>query len=199
MEIKKGQKIFISSTAYDLLDVRAELKHIIPIWGFDILAHENSVFPKHMGLHSHDVCLEAVAECDIFLLIIGGRYGNLYRGVNTDYSNNKKWSVTRCEADKAFKSNKGFITFVRDNVWNERKSYNEFLRKGNSSNIFPPAHVDNIEIFEFLNDINRRDKDNWIVSFNNSVELKEHLKGWLTGETSDIFSAAHFRIYDTNY
>jgi hypothetical protein len=195
MEIKKGQKIFISSTAYDLIDVRAELRHTIPIWGFVGLGHEDPGFPKPLGIHSHDVCLEAVSKCDIFLLIVGSRYGNIYAGTNPDYIA-RRWSITRCEADVAYKSGKGFMTYVRDNVWNERKSYNEYLKRGNTADNFPYTHVKNTEIFEFLNDINRRSQDNWIEVFNNSVQLKDLLKGRLTGETSDVFNSAHFRIYD---
>ncbi len=195
MEIKKGQKIFISSTAYDLIDVRAELLHVIPKWGFVAIGHEDPGFPRPFGKHSHDVCIEAVGKCDIFLLIVGDRYGNIYAGSNPDYIG-KNWSITRCEADVAHKSGKGFITYVRDNVWNERKSYNEYQKKGNPSESFPHSHVKNTEIFEFLNDVNRRRKDNWIDVFNNSIQLKEHLKGRLTGETSDIFNSTHFRIYN---
>ncbi len=195
MKIKKGQKIFISSTAYDLIDIRAELRFVIPNWGFVALGHEDPGFPKLFGIHSHDVCLEAVGKCDIFLLIVGGRYGNLYAGSNPDYAG-KEWSITRCEADIAYKDGKGFITYVRDNVWNERKSYNKSLRGGNPSEKFIHSNVDNPKIFEFLNEINGRDSDNWIDEFNNSVRLKEHLKGRLTGETSDIFNSTHFRMYD---
>jgi len=194
MEIKKGQKIFISSTAYDLIDVRAELRHVIPALGFVALAHEDPGFPKPLGIHSHDVCLEAVGKCDIFLLIVGGRYGNVYAGSNSDYIGNN-WSITRCEADTAYKAGKGFIIYVRDNVWHERKSYNDFLKKGNHPKKFNCSYVDNCEIFEFLNEVNHRGEGNWIEAFNNSVQLKEHLTGWLTGEKTDVFNATYFNIY----
>lgn len=195
MEIKKGQKIFISSTAYDLIDVRAELCHAIPNWDHIALAHENPGFPKPLDKHSHDICLEAASNCDIFLLIVGSRYGNVYAGSNPDYIG-KNLSITRCEADVAYKSGIGFMTYVRDIVWHERKQYNDFIKRGGIKEAYPCLIAENAEIFEFLNDINRRSTSNWIETFNNSVQLKEHLNGWLTGKTSDVFNSSHFRIYD---
>ena len=196
MEIQKGQKIFISSTAYDLIDVRAELLHAIPKWdGFQALAHEAPGFPIPFGLHSHDVCLKAVMDCDIFLLIVGGRYGGVYSGNEAKYKD-KGWSITRCEADIAVNANKKFLTFVRENVWNERKSYNTHLKAGKLPEHFNNSFVDNTDIFDFLNEVNHKIRDNWIHPFDNSVQLKNHLKGRLTGETTDIYSSSHFKIYD---
>lgn len=193
MEIKKGQKIFISSTATDLIDIRAELLHIIPKWGFVALGYEEPGFPKPLGINPHDICLKAVDKCDILLLIIGGKYGSLYEGIDPNYRD-KGLSITRCEADLAYKSGKGFITFIRDTVWNEWKSYNSFLIKGNSSESFPLFYVDDYRIFEFIDETVKRKK--YIDPFNNSVQLKEYLKGQLTGESSDIFNSAYFRLYD---
>ena len=193
MEIAKGQKIFVSSTVYeDLFDLRAELLHTIPTWGYVPLAHENPDFPAPSAKHSHDACLEVVGECDVFLLVIGSRYGNIYAGANPTYIGTK-WSVTRCEADLAFKLGKECLTFVRDTVWDERKSYNAHLKRGGEAKTFTPVHAKDTEVFEFLNEINRRERANWIRAFNTSVDLKALLLARLTGERADIFSSGHFK------
>ncbi len=197
MKIQKGQKIFISSTAYDLIDVRAELLLSLSQWGFEALGHEIPGFPIPLGMHSHDVCLAAVKQCDIFLLIIGGRYGNTYAGNNHPQYRDNNWSITRCEANLAYNEGKGFLTYVRDKVWNERKSYNDFVKSGKPSEDFTCSYVNNPAIFEFINEVNRRIHDNWIQVFNNSVQLKDHLRGRLTGETIDIFRLNYFGIYDS--
>jgi len=72
---------------------------------------------------------------------------------------------------------------------------NDFLKKGNHPKKFNCSYVDNCEIFEFLNEVNHRGEGNWIEAFNNSVQLKEHLTGWLTGEKTDVFNATYFNIY----
>ncbi len=172
MKIKKDQKVFISSTAYDLIDLRAEVIEALTQWGFITLNHESPNFPVPQGLSSHDICLEAVKQCDIFLLIIDSRYGNRYMGNYDNYKSKSNWSVTRCEADLAFSLNKGNHTFARMPVFHERKSYSDHIKKFGNADHFVPAHVDKVEVLEFLDDIHKRlitvGRDNFITPFSDT-------------------------------
>ena len=64
------KKVFISSTCFDLKDLRAELAISLKEWGYTPIWNESPDFPKKPGLHSHDQCLDVVENCDIYLLII---------------------------------------------------------------------------------------------------------------------------------
>ena len=195
MNIHEIKKIFISSTAYDLIDLRAEVVNALSQWGLQTVNHENPDFPIPSGMHSHDVCLEAVKQSDIFMLIIDERYGGVYTGQDPQYQD-KNLSITRCEANVAYHNKKKFHAFVRDNVWNERKTYNNLKANGKIDG-FIPSHVDNIATFEFINEIVRRDRDNWVTPFMHSVELKKIIKGRLSiGKAVDIFSLDYYKSED---
>lgn len=165
-----GKKVFISSTCFDLKDLRAELAEALKEWGYLPIWSESPNFPKKHGLHSHDVCLDTVRECDIFLLIIDKRYGSTYAG--NKYPK-KDISITQYEAEIAFQENKDTYIFVRDEVWNERFIYKKNLEAGSQ---IKPCYVDDLRVFEFIDFIDNQPRDNWIETFKNSVELKEKLK-----------------------
>src|SRR5688500_16803337 len=68
-------RVFISSTWYDLRYIRENLKYFIRSIGYDpVLSEDGSVFydPRRQV---QDACLVEVPNCQIFVLIIGGRYG----------------------------------------------------------------------------------------------------------------------------
>lgn len=69
-------KIFISSTCFDLSQVRKDLKEGIEAMGHIPILSENKDFPVNPSLNSAENCIEAVRNnADILVLIIGGSYG----------------------------------------------------------------------------------------------------------------------------
>lgn len=180
-----GKKVFISATSHDLKDLRAEVAKKLEEWGYEPIGHELPDFPVKRGLHSHDVCLDNVKECDIYLLIIGSRYGGTYSGNKYE---KKDISITWYETAIAFQEGKRVLCFVREEVWNERATYKHNLKDGNT---IEPFHVDNPRVFEFIDYINRLPRDNWIDRFQNSVDLKEKLMKKL--EVKDIYSLPYFK------
>lgn len=139
-------------------------------WGYLPIWNDSPYFPKKHGLHSHDICLDAVKECDLYLLIIDKRYGGNYSG---DKYPKENISITWYETKIAFQEKKEIYSFVRDEVWNERPTYKKNLKNGV---LIKPHHVDNPKVFEFIDFIVHQPKDNWIDTFKNSVKLKEKLK-----------------------
>lgn len=71
---------FLGSTSNDLQDVRAELRELIPKLGFDLICFEDPNFKKLTDKHRHDMCLDNVPDCDIYVLIIDERFGEDYEG-----------------------------------------------------------------------------------------------------------------------
>lgn len=172
------KKVFICSTSFDLIDTRAEISQALLNWGYEPKFFESPDFPVKKGLHSHDVCLDAIKECDIFLLIIGSRYGGIYQGKK--YPEMNELSITRAETRVALDKGLEFRTFIRNNIWNERATYKSNLKSNIKIN---PFHADDIKVFEFIDEIVHRVRDNWIYQFENSVEFKEKLEKMLVPES----------------
>lgn len=168
------KKVFICSTSFDLEDARAEIRNALLNWGYQPILFESPDFPVEKGLHSHDVCLDAVKECDIFLLIIGSRYGGIYHGKK--YPEMNELSITRAESRVALDEGLEFKTFIRDDIWNERPTYKHNLKLGNKIDLF---HAKDSKVFDFIDEITQRVHDNWIYQFENSVKLKDKLEKML--------------------
>ncbi|MCC6652202.1 MAG: DUF4062 domain-containing protein [Candidatus Eisenbacteria bacterium] len=166
-------KVFLSSTAHDLTDLRAEVAEHLRRSGFEVLHHESPEFPKPAGLHSHDVCLAAVKDCDVYVLVVGRRYGGTYAG---SAHPKKDISITWYESEIAFASGKLVLAFVRDTVWNERPAYKRHLAEGVE---YHPVHVDDVRVFEFVEWLVKRRHDNWLDTFRDSVELRAQLRARL--------------------
>jgi len=192
-------KIFISSTTYDVEDIRLITIEALKNRGHEVIYHESPTFPVKLNLHSHDVCLETIKEVDLVVCIIQSRYGGLYKGNNpTQFSDieieikgktkkgtNKKQtvkipkdrlSITWCELYIAEQNKIPIITFVKKAVSDEKETRrrNQFLSS------FQPAHVDDAKIFDLIDWITKKPVNNWIVIYNNIIDYKDYLQKWIT-------------------
>ena len=69
--------IFVSSTCYDLSQIRNDIKQCILELGHNPILSELKEFPVNPNLSNAENCINAVKnEADIFVLIIGNKYGS---------------------------------------------------------------------------------------------------------------------------
>jgi hypothetical protein len=69
-------RVFISSTYYDLKYVRSSLELFIDSLGFDSVLSEHGDVAYAPDKALDESCYREVQNCDIYVLIIGGRYGS---------------------------------------------------------------------------------------------------------------------------
>ena len=69
-------RVFVSSTHYDLKYLRSSLEALVESLGFDAILSEKSAITYDPDTHLDESCYRAASEADIFVLIIGGRYGS---------------------------------------------------------------------------------------------------------------------------
>ena len=160
-------KVFLSSTCYDLRDLRAEIEAFFKAKpGTTTFLSDRTNFPVNAGKHRHDVCIENVANCDLFILVIDKRFGaSYYKDANI--------SITWAEFNMAVESKCQICVFIRTEIWIERQIYKNNL--GNNITI-APSFVDNTKTFEFIDKIQSHEKGIWIDFFENSVQIKERLQ-----------------------
>lgn len=82
--------IFVSSTCYDLSQIRNDIKQCIIDLGHTPILSEQKDFPIDPQLSSTENCINAVKnEADIFVLIIGNKYGSVLKSgqsiTNTEF------------------------------------------------------------------------------------------------------------------
>ena len=109
-------KVFVCSTSYDLLDVRAEVCELIKRLGYEAVAFEHPrFFAAAQDGARHDKCVSQAGKADALVAIIDQRYGAPYMG--TEFYPGEKISMTWAEVRCALQNGVPVACFVRDKTW----------------------------------------------------------------------------------
>jgi hypothetical protein len=185
-------RVFISSTCYDLKYIRENLRYFVRTLGYEpILSEDGSVF-YNPSQHTHDACLTEIPNSQLFVLIIGGRYGGKYH-----LSDN---SITNAEYREAIRLKIPVFALVENAVYNEHHLYQR--NKNNSeidlSKLKFPA-VDSLKIFEFVDEVRSNAVNNAIVPFRDFGDIESYLRQQWAGMMFDFLSTKNEsrRVADT--
>jgi hypothetical protein len=160
-------RVFVSSTCYDLKYIRENLKYFINNLGYEsILSEEGDVF-YNPNQHTHNACISEIQTCQIFVLIIGGRYGGKYL--------QEEKSITNKEYEEAVNQKIPVFTLIEKNVWNEHLVYQKNKNNANSDGIIYPS-VDDIKIFSFIDEVRKNNINNAIYPFGDFHDIESYLK-----------------------
>ena len=101
-------RIFISSTYYDLKNVRADLERYIGDRGFEPVLNERGQIPYGNEKRLEEYCYEEIEHCDILVSIIGGRFG-------AD-SSHEPHSISQMELKTAIEKTRPVYVFVERQI-----------------------------------------------------------------------------------
>lgn len=157
--------IFVSSTCYDLNQIRLDLGKFIETIGCDPVLSELKTFPVIPEAGTIEACLDAVNQrADIFILVVGGRYGS-----QTD--NGK--SITNLEYLQAKAKGIPVYVFVLKSILHNMPPW-----KDNPEADFSSV-VDSVKLFEFVESL-QDSGEGWVFSFENAQDIIEVLKKQLS-------------------
>ena len=160
-----GVNIFISSTCYDLSQVRQDLRDFISGLGYNPMMSEQNDFPIDPQLDNWENCINAVKKyADIFVLIIGNRYGAVGETGK---------SITNTEYLTAVQKGIPIYTFSLKQMTTLLPMWER-----NPDADYSYA-VDNPKIFEFLADV-RQKSGRWNFEFENAQDIKDTLRKQLS-------------------
>lgn len=158
-------RIFISSTCYDLSQIRQDLKDSIAAMGHIPVMSEDKEFPVNPMASTAENCIEAVKkEADIFVLIIGNRYG---------YKLESGQSITNTEFLTAVQKGIPIYTFTLKSMIHVLP-----LWKKNPGADYSD-YVDDTKVFEFIEDV-RSKRGLWNFEFDNAQDIIDILKSQLS-------------------
>jgi len=163
MNIISAPCVMVSSTYYDLRQIRTDLEQFIKSdLGYQPLLSEYSSFPVDPDKKTVENCKARVKEqADIMVLVIGGRYGHV--------DNRSKKSVTNLEYLSARIKGIPIYVFVDKKILVALP-----LWEKNPDGDFSSA-VDNPQVFEFINEIRTKDKF-WTFDFETAQDIIETLR-----------------------
>ncbi|MGL5126547.1 MAG: DUF4062 domain-containing protein [Fusobacteriaceae bacterium] len=191
-------RIFISSTCFDLQEIRGNIRQFIRDFGYDPIMSEFGDIFYDFDAHVQDSCIEGIKSSDFYILIIGDYYGSLYHKANSK----KPDSVTLKEFSNALNLDKPKMIFINKFVEYDYRNYRRFLDnkyKEEFSKNEEKIILEKIEskkqevkeqfdksypfpkdsyrfIFYFLDKINDLEVGNAYHKFETSFEIKDILK-----------------------
>jgi hypothetical protein len=153
--------VFISSTCYDLSQVRLDLKRSIEDLGLEPIISESFTFPVNPNADAVQNCLQVVKErADIFVLILGGRYGS---------PTGSGRSVTNLEYLEAKAKGVPVYVFVTKAILQLLPVW-KTNRDGDFSTV-----VDTVKLFEFVEEV-RNANNHWVFGFEEASHISETLR-----------------------
>lgn len=174
--------MFVSSTCYDLSQIRLDLKRFIEGQGYDAVISESSAFPVNPQATAVENCINAVRDrADILVLIVGTRYGSTPVGEGDRSITNLEYLEARA---------KGIPIYV---FMSKELVHSLAVWRKNKQNDFSSI-VDNPKVFEFADhlrteskgwafdfneaaDIERTLRQQWAILFNDAMEIRKRVQG----------------------
>lgn len=157
-------RIFVSSTYYDLKHVREIIREFIEDLGYESVLSEFSDIFYRPGDTVQNSCLREISSCDIFIVIVGKRYGSCFSGDSL--------SITHREYIEAQNQSIPIYSFVDLDVLHDY----EFHKKNPDSDRYNYRVVEDKGIFRLIKDIQKASTDNALISFISIADILQHLK-----------------------
>ena len=157
-------RVFISSTYYDLKNVRADLERYINDRGFDPVLNERGQIPYNNKEKLEEYCYKEIENCDILISIIGGRHGSS--------STHDPYSISQKELKTAIDLGRPVYIFVEKSVLAEYETY----KKNKESKDIEYAAVDNVAIYKFMDEVFSFPINNQVAPFETSSEITVYLQ-----------------------
>lgn len=179
-------RVFVSSTFYDLKYIRSAIEQFIVQMGYDPVLFEKGDIAFMHDKALEESCYHEIELCDIFVMVIGGRYGAISDSHRSTGNGEKEQdivsrfkSITEREYEQARKKDIPIYIFVEAGVYSE---YNTFQK--NRDKEINYAFVDDRRVFELIESILKEKRNNLVREFHRV----EDITNWLRDQWSGVFS-----------
>lgn len=180
-----GKKVFVSSTCYDLIDLRAELEVFLRKQGYSPVFSDSATsdFQVLPDRDSIETCLMNVRACDVFVMILSQRYGPSLGGTGYD-----DISATHLEYRTAKEQEKDIFVYIRDRLLNDYDHWKDQQRPTTFQSRWLPKEQDLrlLPLIDEHSELVIGNRSNWRQAFKSSVDLKEFLFKDLRTNRPDI-------------
>lgn len=180
-------RVFVSSTYYDLKYIRASLENFIDSLGYEAILSEKGSIAYTPDAPLDESCYREVRNADIFVLIIGGRYGTEKSESKGDLPReffDKYDSITKTEYLNAVEKDIPVYILIDKAVYAEYQTYQR--NKDNKDITY--AHVDSVNIFALIEEILAKRRNNPMQTFDRYAEMEAWLRDQWAGLFRDLLT-----------
>lgn len=162
-------RIFISSTYYDLRNIRSDLERYIKERNYDPILNEKGHIPYSNRERLEEYCYKEIENCDILISIIGGRFGS------TAFDGGG-YSISQKELRTALDKGKQVYIFIEKAVLHEYRTYDQNKDNLEIINAMKFSAVDNVNIYKFLEEVFSLPINNQYTGFETSNDIIQYLQ-----------------------
>lgn len=187
--------IFISSTDYNLKDLRAELASFLNGLGYRPILSSAQGFPDNSpNLEPWESCIPVLDKSFVMILVIDGKYGSKFSWPNIKEWQDKRMSPTHGEYFYAHSQHKRMLVFIRAEVMTYYQSYRNTLKKHRGDitetkkvlDFTLPDYID-FEVLQFIDQVKTTKPIPWIKEFNDVTDIKNEVQRKMLNELAELF------------
>lgn len=162
-------RVFISSTYYDMKQVRNNIGDFIKSLGYEAVMHERSGVAYTQNDPLEEDCYHELVGCDIIVSIIGNHFGT--------QSSDGNLSITMRELQTAIKAKKKIYVFISNDVFIENRTY----RRNKDNENFQSAYTDDVKIHKYIAELMDTVRNHVITPFDTTDQIISVLKSQFAG------------------
>jgi hypothetical protein len=188
--------IFISSTDYNLKDLRAELARFLSELGYKPFLSSAEGFPDNSPtLEPWESCIPVLEKCFVVILVIDGRYSTALKWPNyKEYFEDKKIAPTHGEYIFAHRNKKRMLVFIRKSLMPHYQSYRTVMEKCDNDKekaeqMLGPTLPDYVtfQTLDFINEVKTTKPIPWINEFEDITSVKREIQKKMLNELAELF------------
>jgi hypothetical protein len=187
--------IFISSTDYNLKDLRAELARFLKDLGYNPILSSAEGFPDSSpDLEPWESCLRVLDSSFINVLILDERYGKPLPWPNyQELFKGRECSPTHGEYLYAHKCRKRMLVFIRKSILPHYQSYRKAIKEckdhDEAKKLLNKTLPDTLtfDTLEFINEVKTTKPIPWINEFEDITSIKKEIQKKLLNELAVQF------------
>ncbi len=163
-------RVFVSSTFYDLKQVREDLDRFISGLGYEAVLFEAGDIAYGKDSPPEGYVHREIEMCDILVCVIGGRYG-------TESQEQPGSSITQLELKTALDKQVQVFIFIEQSVYSEYSTYS--INKETAGIKY--QFVDNPSIYEFIESVYNLPRNNPVAPSQTAFDITEILRNQWAG------------------
>jgi len=157
-------RVFVSSTFYDLRQIRTDLERFIRDVGFDPVLNERGTIPYGSDQKIEEYAYKEIENADIVVSIVGGRFGS--------QSQHGPYSISQNELKRAVALGKQVFVFIESSVFTEYRTWAN--NKGVEGINF--SFVDDPRVYEFIEEVEALPNNNPMAAFESAQDITRYLR-----------------------
>ena len=165
-----GLHVFVSSTCYELRDLRAGIRAWLTRLGVTPLMSDEGGFPHIDGMPPYATCLRTLEQCPLVIGVIDRQYG---RGFDDwgPYPQHRGRAPTHAELCHALDLGKRVLIYVNDDTWN---FYEVWRKNRDAFKTSAPSGLDEATLRMF-HELKSRTPAPWLEHFSDGDDLLQRL------------------------